>query len=1053
MWILPIRRAEAQSEFGQITGLVVDFSMSSIAGATVTATNEETGVARQTVSNASGNYTVSSLVPGHYRVSVSREGFETVIQKNIVLQVGETARIDFTLPVGTVRQQVEVQASGAVIQTESAEIGAVVPESGVVNLPLNGRNYLQLATLVPGTNSAGLGKSDEGMPWSNLNINGMRQSATAYVIDGADVMEQFDSGTAYAPAPDAIQEFQVETNNMTAQYGGGGGIVNVVLKSGTNEFHGNVYEFWRNDILDARNYFAQTNPELRFNQFGATIGGPIKHDKLFFFGDYEGSRFVNGATYNTFVPTAAQRLGNFTGVAQIHDPYTGQPLPNDSVAQIAPQAAYFLQFIPAANAAGGTYIRTVSGDTNLDQYDIRVDAHARKSDLISFTWVQQIGSTNMPGPLPLNGGTSGPNKGEFGVVDWTHTFGATRVNQATYSYARDTATLTGQGIGTNYTVQAGIGGFEDTTLDYPGPPSMNIDGYSSINGYPFLPLGQVYNHYNVSDIFTLVAGRHTLQFGGGARWYDLFNYNGAWSRGSFAFTGTYTGDAFADFLYGLPLTGTRGFPRNLFGSYQRNQNLFAQDTWKASPRLTLIGGIRWDLIHPPVALHNTFASTDPATNQIIVATNSQRQINTIGQQVTPIVLPIFQSRIVSSASVGLPTSLIYTNWGNFAPRLGVAYQLPMDTVLRGGYGIFFPLEQGNQAVSSPIVNPPFIVDQTNYNPTPVPNETLANMFPPTTPGNYALGPVAFNQINPDAPSQYLQQWNVAIQKGIGRSFSVQGAYIGSKGTHLPFINPANVPVPAPGDIQARRLNTFFGEGFNLSNIGYSNYNSLQATVQTRGWHGLYMLSSYSWGKSLDDMSIDNNNGSLVQDPSNLLAEYGISDFNLASRFTAAVTYQLPHFAGGNALFRNALGGWSFSSIVILQTGPVFTAALSTDPANTGTTMRPNRIDHRGSLSNPTVQQWFDVSAFPIPAPYTYGNASRNTLTGPGMKDWDAGLFKSISISKLSREAKLEFRGEFFNATNTPPFGLPDANVQDTTAGRVLSAGAPREAQLSVKLDF
>jgi hypothetical protein len=723
------------------------------------------------------------------------------------------------------------------------------------------------------------------------------------------------------------------------------------------------------------------------------------------------------------------------------------------VAQIAPQSAYFLQFIPDANTPEGTYVRTVSGHTNLDQYDIRFDAHLRNADLVSFTWTQQIGSTNTPGPLPLNGGTQGPNKGEFGVVNWTHTLGVRGVNQATYSYARNTAVLTGQGIGTNYTVQSGISGFEDTSLDYPGPPSINIAGYSSINGYPFLPLGQIYNHYNVTDNFTLVAGRHTIQLGGGARWYDQFNYNGAWSRGSFNFSGTYTGDAFADFLYGLPLSGTRGFPRNSFGSYQRNQYLFVQDTWKATPRLSLNGGLRWDVIHPSTALHNTFASTDPATNQIIVATDSSRKIDTTGQQVTPIVLPIFQSRIVPAASVGLPRSLIYTNWRNFAPRLGAAYQLPKDTVVRAGYGIFFPLQQGNQAVSSPIVNPPFIVDQTSFNATPVPNQTLGDMFPPTTPGNYALGPVAFNHINPHAPTQYIQEWNTAVQKEFGRSLSVQVAYVGSKGAHLPFLNPMNVPSPAPGNIQVRRLNTFFGEGFDLSDIGYSNYNSLQTTVQVERWHGLYMLGSYTWGKSLDDMSADNNNGSSVQDPSNLRAEYGISDFNLASRFTSAVTYELPRLGWGNGFVRSVLGGWSLSSIVTLQSGPPFTPGLSTDPANTGTVMRPNRIDHRGKLSDFTIQQWFDIAAFAVPDGYTYGNAGRNILTGPGLKDWDAGLFKSFSLSKLRREAKMEFRGEFFNATNTPPFGPPDSDIQDATAGRVLSAGSPREAQLSIKLAF
>lgn len=1047
--------ATAQSQFGQITGLVLDQSKGSVPSAEVTVTNVDTGVKNQAATNGDGNYTITSLVPGHYKVAVSKAGFSTVTQTDVVLQVAQTARIDFTLPIGTVSQQVVVKASGALLQTENAEIGNVVPQSGVVNLPLNGRDYLQLATLVPGVSSAGLGQSDEGMPFNNLNINGMRQSATAYVIDGADVMEQFDGGTGYTPAPDAIQEFRVETNNMTAQYGGGGAIVNVVLKSGTNGFHGDVYEFLRNNILDARNYFALITPELRFNQFGGTFGGPIKKDKLFFFVDYQGTRIVQGDTYNTFVPTAAQKQGNFSGLPPIHDPYTGQPLPGNVIppTSISPQAAFFLKFMPAANTPGGTYIRTVSGTTNFDQYDIRIDDHLRDSDLISLTYSQQLGSTNTPGPVPLNGGTSGPNGGEFTNVNWTHTFGSNLVNQANMSYARDTATLTGQGIGTNYTVQAGIGGFTDTSLYYPGPPNLNIFGYSSINGYPFLPLGQIYNHYNVADLLTVVAGRHTIEVGGGARWYDQFNYNGAWSRGSFAFTGSYTGDAFADYLYGVPLFGRRGFPRNLFGSYQRNQNLFIQDTWKATPKLTLIGAFRWDLIHPFTGLHNAMASTDPATGKIIVASNSRGQINTTAQQVTSVVLPIFQSRIVPSSAVGLPTSLIYTNWRNFAPRLGVAYQLPWESVLRAGYGIFYPLVDGNQAVSTPIVNPPFIVDQLNFNSSSVPTETLANMFPPTTPGNYALGPVEFNQINPVAPSEYIQEWNLAFQKSFRQELSLQVAYVGSKGTHLPFLNPSNVPTPGPGNIQARRPNTFFGEGFNLSDIGYSNYNSLQITAQTLSWHGLYMLGAYTWAKSLDDMSVDGNNYSAVQNPNNLLAEYGISNFNITSHFSTALTYQLPLFATKNNLLRNLIGGWSLSSIVTLQTGPAFTPGLSTDPANTGTTMRPNRIGNKGRLSNPTIHKWFDVAAFPVPAPYTYGNSGRNVLNGPGLKDWDAGLFKTFQLSHLWKNAQAQFRGDIFNATNTPPFGVPDANVQTPKAGQVLSAGAPREVQVSLKLFF
>jgi hypothetical protein len=607
-------------------------------------------------------------------------------------------------------------------------------------------------------------------------------------------------------------------------------------------------------------------------------------------------------------------------------------------------------------------------------------------------------------------------------------------------------------IGTNYTQQAGIGGFEDTSAEYPGPRTLAISGYSTITGYPFLPLGQTYNHYNVGDVLSKVVGKHTIQFGGDARWCARFNYNGAWSRGDFTFTGVYTGDAFADFLYGLPFQGERSFPRNLFGTYQRNQDLFVQDTWKVLPRLTLIAGLRWDINHPNTYLRNTYASTNPYTNQIIVASNAQGQIDTTAQQVTQIVLPLFQWLIVPSSEVGLPNSLVYTDWHAFAPRVGLAYQLGHSVVVWAGYGIFYPLTQGNQQVSTGIVNPPFIVDElSNFNTTPVPTKTLANMFPPTAPGQFILTPPTFFQINPVQPDAYIQEWNVSLQKSLGNALSLQTSYVGSKGTDLTFVLPINVPAPGPGDIQSRRQNTGFSEGTYLSNDDTSSYNALQITAETRAWHGLYLLGSYTWGKSLDNQSGDDQ-GSPVQDPTNVRNEWGVSDFNIASRFTLSSTYQLPLLADRSAWIRTTLGGWSMSNILTLQTGPVFTPTISTDPANTGTTERPNRIAS-GRLSNPTINEWFDVSAFTVPTLYTYGDSARNVLTGPKLKNWDFGLFKTLALSRVSERVRLQFRGEFFNFTNTPAFGLPVTNIQSPAAGKFLSAGAPHEVQLSLKLLF
>lgn len=1048
--------AHGQSQFGQITGLVTDSAGNSIVGASVVVTNESTGISINSETNSAGNYSMGSLVPGTYRITVTKSGFGPTTRNGIVLQIAQTAEINFALQVGQVHQQVTVSASGGLLQTQNAVIGTVVPQSGVVNLPLNGRNYLQLATLVPGVNSAGLGKLFFNMPTNNLNINGQRISGTTYMIDGANVMMQFTSGTPYTPAPDAIQEFRVETNSMTAEFEGGGSVVNVALKSGTNSFHGDIYEFLRNDALDAKNYFALTTPELRFNQFGATLGGPVWKSKLFFFGDYQGNRIVQGATDNSVVPTAAEKQGNFAGLPPIHDPFTGQPLPGNQIptADIAPQAAFFLQFYPEPNTPAGTYVRNANGTNSVNQYDLRFDAHIRNSDLLTYTWSQFFNSNAAGGPLPLNGGTSGPSQGEFTNVNWTHTFSPNIVNQANFSYARVTASTTGQGIGTNYTVQSGIGGFQQTTIDYPGFPNLSISGFRGINGYEFLPLGQVYNHYDFSDVLTDVIGRHTLTLGGNARWTAEFNFNGAYSRGVFSFNGDYTGNPLADFLYGVPFSGRRGFPRNLFGFYQRIQGVFFQDSWKATPNLTILGGVRWNIIHSPTALHNTAASVDLANNKIIVASDSKGNINTTAQQVTSIILPLFQSMIVPSSKVGLPPSLIHMNWRDFAPRIGIAYQAPSwNGVIRAGYGIFYPLLEGNTAVSSAIVNPPFIADQPIQNTAPVPSLTLATMFPEPTPGHFTLPPLGFDTIDPHRPDQYVQEWNLAIQKNFHGIVSAQVAYVGSKNTHANFENQANIPLPGPGNIQGRRPNTFFSAGALLNAAGFSNYNSLQATVQTLSWHGLFALGSFTWAKAMDNQSGDQNAGSSVQDPNNIGAEYGVADFNLARRFTLGLTYNLPVLQNRALLTREALGGWSLSSVVTVQTGPAVTASLGSDPANTGTPMRPNQ-SHNANLGSPTIHHWFDTTAFSVPAPFTYGNAQRNTITGPPLRDWDFGLHKSFALSHLGgEEQRLQLRGEVFNLTNTPPFGVPDAGLGDRTFGQVLSAGNPRIIQVAAKIIF
>ncbi len=1052
----------AQQQFGSITGLVTDPSGALVPGAAVEVANESTGVKNAVTTNAEGYYTVFSLIPGTYDVSVSKTGFKSSTRGGVTLDVAQTARIDFTLEVGSTTQRIEVKSQSTLLQTEGATVGQVVPQTAVIQLPLNGRNYLQLTTLVPGAvadatdGNAGLGGNYLGIPITSIQVNGMKDSASSYYIDGANVTEQYINGSSITPAPDAIQEFKVLTNDMSARYGGGGAIVNVVLNSGTNSYHGDAYEFIRNDALDGRNFFALTTPELRQNQFGAAFGGPIVKDKAFFFADYQGTRILQGATFDSPVPTAQEQQGIFP--TPITNPYTAQNFLNNQIpaGMLAPQATYFLQFIPLPNTTAGTYITNGRSVLPADQGDIRTDYQLKPAHRLAFSYSLQNGSSVNPGPFPDNGGTNATYRTQLANLEWSWNATPTIVNSAHVSYQRTSSFITGQGIGTNYTEMAGIGGFQLTSLTWPGFPNLNIAGIQGINGLMWIPLQQTYDQLPIGDIVVWIKGKHTIEVGGDARLDNSYQIDSAYQRGNFNLTGQYTGIGLGDFLLGLPFQGGRGFSRDEYGYYDRDQDLFVDDTWKVSPHLTLNLGLRWDIIHPytPMSLFN--ASVDPYLDRIIVASNRNGQINTNTQQIESFLIPVYASRIVPSSEVGLGPSLTQPDNHAFAPRLGLAYQAAHGFVVRTGYGIFHPLAQLNQLSSVGESNPPFIQDETgNFNTTPVPTKTLANMFPPLsseTPAALAaaLGPASFFQLDPWRTDPYLQEWNFSVQKMVAQVLSVQASYVATQGTHLYYSNPDNVPLPGPGDIQSRLPNTFFGEGTLFTNSGISHYNALQLTAETRNWHGLYLLGAYAWGKALDNESGDFQ-GSAAQDPNNTKAEWGIADFNIASRFTLSSTWQMPFLKNRHDLVGRIAGGWTMSNIITLQTGLPFTPSIETDPANTGTTMRADRIGS-GILSNPTINEWFDYTAFVPPTCYCYGNSARNVLSGPGMRNWDFSLLKEF---ELRENLRMQFRAEFFNLTNTPAFGLPVTDVQagPGVSGAIFSAGPPREIQFALKLYF
>jgi len=884
----------------------------------------------------------------------------------------------------------------------------------------------------------------------------MTGSQVNYSVDGVMTRDQIFNGASFLPPPDAIQEFKVQTSNMDAQQGLEGAMVTVQLKSGTNSFHGDAFEFLRNDALDSRNFFSPQVPVLKQNQFGFTLGGPIRKNKTFFFGDYQGTRIVPGTTENSVVPSVAMRNGDFSGLAPITDPTTGLPFPGNQIdpSRFSPQALFFLKYIEPPNTAGGTYVYSPPAPESVNQFDVKIDHQISAKDSFTSSYSLFHLYSYTPGPFPQVGGYNSEARSQRAGAGWVHTFGPTSINELRAGYNRLIQPSTQQGAGTNYTSEAGIQGLDVLDALYPGFPAVSISGFTAIPNNFWKPIRTVDDTMMLSDTVTLIRGKHTIRAGGVARWNKQTSWNSAYSRGSFNFNGTYTGNPFADYLIGDIYSGSRGFPKSLWGGNSDSQVFFISDEWKLTPKLTLTLGAEYALLHPMTFIRNAAASYDPTTNILTVASNAAGQIDTTAQLAETYVLPLVSNLIETSKQAGWPASLRYIKYDDFAPRLGLAWSPARDWAVRLGYGITHTLEEGNMNVSDYVYCPPFVGDETaRYNDG---TKTFANLFPPLVIGQYNAAAFGFEEFDPHRLDPYIQQWNVTLQKLYRQVVSFEVAYVGNKATHLPFSNGVNVPLPGPGSIQARRLRTDFGEGGLLTDSGNSIYHALQAKMETRSWHALNFLASYTYSRTISSSPTQEDPAGVVsaQDPLNPQLERGVTNFDIPSRFTLGAVYELPFLKKSqNRAARLALGGWRMTSIFTSQSGYPFTPSMEVDSANTGTSVRPNRIGS-GILANPTIQHWFDVSAFAVPAQYTFGDCANNILRSPLTSDWDFGLFKNFSLQRfLGEGSHVEFRSEFFNFTNHPNFGTPVTDVQSSAAGRILSAGTPREIQFALKVVF
>ena len=1061
----------AQVSTADILGTVTDSSGAVLVDAKITVENPETNLTRTATTNSSGNYVISLLPAGRYNIKVEHPGFRAANLNAIALATGDRVRQDIRLEVGQATESVEVSAQASALQSDSAVVGNLITDRVVQDTPLNGRNFVRLAQLGAGTNesvpnamSSG-NRPDDRRRTSAVSVNGQRDYANSYLIDGMDDNERYIGTIMVKPSEDALQEFRVDTNSYAAEVGRtAGGVVNLITKSGTNTFHGSLFEFFRNEHLDAKNYFVAAtapNPPYKQNQFGGSIGGPIKKDKTFFFADYEGLRLRQGITYASTVPTLAMHSGNFAGQPQIYDPTTGTsaatrlPFANNQipVSKWNPTGLALLNLYPLPTTTGLTNNFTLSPvrAQRDDTFDAKVDHMFNERNQFFARYSFNDTNSLKPGQLPvINGIFAGGDTGQFAgtarqraqqaVVSYIHTFTPSLLLDLKAAYSRYVVRTTPLNYLNNVNSTIGIPG-TNIDADSSGLSPIGVAGYVGLGDPTSVPLATINNLFQYRGGVTYIRGSHQIKMGGDLRRRQLTPFQSTSSKGQFLFDTGYTnngssgGNSAASLLLGFPTTEQRtkllveqGFRSWEFAGY-------VQDDWRVARWLTLNLGVRWEVFTPFTEVANRAANlADISSGKILIAGQ-----NGVGP------------------TVGVPT-----NWHSFAPRFGFAATVTPKTVIRGGFGIsFWPPNTGTGS-NSVFRDPPFtsVLVLTNSNrlisqglPTPVatdPNNPTGTIYN-----------VANNITNP-----YVQQFNLTLQREIVGGLVFNVGYVGAMSRHVVFNYNANLAPPGPGAINPRR--PYFAQMPNVSVIqrvnstGNQAYNSLQTGLEHRFRKGFSLATNYTWSHNIDDNPATGG-GTLFstyfpQLETNFKNERGDSDIDIRQRFNLIASYRLPFGSRLTGLRGVLVKGWAFNAVSTAQTGSVETIQTSSNLANTGQTAdRPNAtgLPYGGdAFGNGTssVNNWFNKTAFVLNAPFTIGNLGRNTVRGPRAVSVDFSAFKEFQPRE---HMTLQFRAEMFNILNHPNLGMPN-NVFGTSAFGVIGSTGnylARNIQFALKLLF
>ena len=1050
--------AWGQGFSASVLGTVTDNSGGLVPKANVTVTNLGTGQQAKLLTDANGSFQAPLLPPGTYRVAVEMQGFKRSVVEPVTLNVDERQRLDFKLELGAVSENVTVSAEVAQIQTENATVGTAVTTQQVTELPLNGRNFLQLNLLVPGA-QAGVKNTTLSTQGGAIEVHGLRENSNYFWVDGIDNTTQAIGQYVVNPPTYTIQEFRVMSPTYDAEFGRTAGAqVNVITRSGTNTYHGDLYEFVRNSAFDAKNFFDPPGeiPKFRRNQFGADGGGRIVKDKAFFFGAYEGLRTVQGQSASNVVPLPAMVKGDFSALSTIlKDPQTPGAIfankvipPNRINAIGSAVASYYPAPNGPATALGATLFVSPNSKNNDDTFVAKADQVIGGNDRLDVRFAMQTlhilqpisqfgNTTNIPGFGLVQDGTRFFTAG----LSETHTYSPTLVSEVRFGWNRWALNYLQQGTDTNYIQKLGLTGpMSQKPIDF-GFPLFNMSGaYSNLGPPTSFPQKGPFDTYFLAPTFTWVRGKHALKIGGDYHHFGsdfLFDSN---VRGTFTFNGTYSGNSLGDLLLGVPFQATVGVPRNgdtFFNLISKQYTGFVQDDFRARKGLSVTFGLRYEFTVPTVDAQDRMSNFNLKTGLVELA----------GQN-------------------GVSRSTYPADKKEFAPRLGISWDPTGSgkTAIRGGYGIFYELPLINQFLSLR-VNVPFYTTQSVLgNGTTI---NLNNVF--TSSGAVIPAVTGFSK---DYKAGIVQEYSVGIQRELMPNLVLDMGYVGTRGARLYGVVNENQPAPGAGAVQGRRPFNQYAN-INVTTPAFSShYDGLEVRAEKKMSAGTHFLISYTFSKSTDNASASNGLGNTggLQNAHDVNAEWGPSVYDVRNRFVASFLYQLPFgqkrkfLSGIGGMADSIIGGWQINGIVTLRNGQPFNAVLPTDNSNTGQSAdRPDRIGDPYATSvpgapgalNPACGStkvpncWANPAAFRAAPAFTFGTGTRNSLIGPGGQEINISLAKNFRILETRR---LEFRAESFNLLNKVNLNNP-SNTLNANFGRILIAEAPRQLQLGLRLVF